>query len=1222
MAWTEQQQNAIAARNSSVIVSAAAGSGKTAVLTERLAQLISQPEANVRADRIIAVTFTNDAASELKKRLNLKLKELINKNPNNGYLLKQQTLLQSAKIATINSFCFDLLRDNINEQGITSGFSVLDESENKILQIQAMDELINQYCKDEYDKISFLYDKFCLKDDENLAEVISSVDKFLSSVAFRNKWIDQAVKNYKTNPYESVYSSILFQTAISKLNVALKTATDCLKMLDDIFSEYSYEKNNVAEKSLFQTQDDIKRIETALNIFKNSKIPSDAEITYCSSFERLITVRKSEPVDAELRECYKIKRKSYIEVVKEIIHLFDNFENDFYENKEVLNILAELLKDYQNIIWRKKCEKNAISFDDGERLVLELFASNDKSDNIIQSDVAIKISELYDIIMIDEYQDSNNKQDLIFKLISRNYHIDEKGIPAYGDNVFLVGDVKQSIYKFRLANPKNFINTLKNSVPYSIESNSSNFSISLNKNFRSSMEVINFVNYMFEQIMSESCGDIDYNNNEKLYFGAEEYNEHCVHEKCTNIALINTDIDDEQNENITEKSNLEAVYTANKIADMINNGAMVQLKDGELRKCEPQDFCILIRKNKYTKLYVSELNKRGIYAKGEEETGYLASREIAVLLDVLRVIDNPLLDIPLAAIMMSPMFMFELEELAFLKTLNKNEHLFTIITDLVNNKYAECTDIFFIERCRELLSSLNEFRLYAVTMTIGELIRKIYDTTDFISVMQLYTDGEKKRANLRALIQYAKNYENSVSFEGSGGLSGFVRYIDRIIENGTDFKQGKISSSSGNYVSVKTIHKSKGLEYPFVFLAETTARFQFDSPIVACSDDGRIGFILHDNKLVRRYRTLPYKQIIEENTRDIISEEMRLLYVALTRAKQQLFINLKCGEKYLKNVSKLIDEYYLNNENISQLAVNAKSFSDWIWMILLEHKKFHELADEIGIHSKSFEFPPYKFKDEMFSFEYINNDDNNLQSDISDILDDNEADVNKAICDELKNIINFKYDKTLSETPAKMSVTQITKKFKGESDNFDFKLKRPRFIQQDTKLTGAEKGTAIHTFFQYCNFDSAEKNAQNEIERMIDKGYLSVAQAESISLENTRAFFDNNLYSRIKGADKIWREKKFMVAIAELNIENSLMNIFKKSNGMIKGIVDLIFEENEELIIVDYKSDRGISPERLSERYKVQLSLYKSAVELTMNKKVSECYLYSFELKTAIEINL
>ena len=1214
MSWTEQQQNAIDARDTSLIVPAAAGSGKTAVLTERLIQLIADKDSGVRADRIVVVTFTNDAASELKKRLDSKLRTLISVNPNNNHLLKQQVLLQSAKISTINSFCFDLIRDNVEESGITSGFSVLDDTDNKVIKAGALEELINYYSEHEYDKISFMFDRFCIKDEKRLTEVISRVDSFLSSVAQRDKWLNKAVWLYSCEFRNSVYFRKLIESLSAQLEKALKAADDNIGLISRIFPDMSLQ---AAEKSFAQAEEDYDIISDLLSVFKSGRLPDNEENERAESFSELVRVGKTEH-DKALRDIYKKKRDYIKKTASKVICSIKAVESDYAECSEVTTVLTEMLRKYQEILWEKKCEKNALSFDDGERLALDLLISEDGNGNIRQSETALRIADYYDIIMIDEYQDSNNKQDLIFKLISKNYKLDSEGMPMYGDNVFLVGDVKQSIYRFRLANPRNFINTLKLSERYAPENDSKNQYITLNKNFRSSVQVINFVNFVFSQIMSENCGDIAYTEEEMLYFGALHYSRtdacHCT----THIAFIGDDpVESDEEQEISVEADNEVIYTASRIAEMLKNGSTVTDKNGNSRPCRPSDFCILVRNNVHINMYADELRRRGIPAKGNEETGYLRSREIAVLIDLLRIISNPLQDISMAAVMTSPMYMFSVADLAVIKSFDTRKALFPIIRGLAEGEYPECTDMFLRERCMDFLESIDGFRLDSVTMTIGELIGEIYDSTDFISVMQLHDDGEKKRANLRALIQYAENYENIASYDGTGGLNGFLRHIDRVIENG-DYTQGKVSSSAGDYVSVLTLHRSKGLEFPFVFIAETSVKFKFDSKPVMCSSDGRIGYVLYDHLLYRKYKTFQQSMLAVEEENDTRSEEMRLLYVGLTRAQQKLFINLKCGERSLKRVGTLLESSILHNGEITEAVGEAKSFSDWLWLSIMRHPMFRDICEKLCIDINILNTLD-KGEQELFEYEIVNEI---IRDNTENVSLEDEAVADQEMIDRMKEIIYFSYDKTLSVTPAKLSVTQIAKKLENQEEKFDFKLKRPRFKSIGSKLSGAERGTAIHTFFQYCDFEKASDDIVSEIKKVEENGYISATEAKSINAENASAFFESALYKRICSSLKYVREKKFMVALSELRLSNEIIDKFKNSNGMIKGIIDLMFEEPDGIVIVDYKSDRGASLSKLKERYTMQLQLYKAAVELTTGKRVKEAILYSFELKKTVAIDI
>ena len=515
------------------------------------------------------------------------------------------------------------------------------------------------------------------------------------------------------------------------------------------------------------------------------------------------------------------------------------------------------------------------------------------------------------------------------------------------------------------------------------------------------------------------------------------------------------------------------------------------------------------------------------------------------------------------------------------------------------------------------LDSIDEFRLDSVTMTIGELIGKIYDSTDFISVMQLHDEGEKKRANLRALIIYAENYEKLAAYDGSGGLNGFLRHIDMVLKNG-DYSQGKIAVPSGDYVSVQTVHRSKGLEYPFVFIAETSVRFKFDSKPVMCSFDGRIGYILYDPELYRKYKTFQQTMLAEEEENDTRSEEMRLLYVGLTRAQQKLFINLKCGEKALKRVESLLESYMMHDGDISETVCEAKSFSDWLWTSMICDSGFSEVCGKLDINTDNISLSE-KTENEFWEYEIVDDISCGIELPEEKI---EESKPDESIVSRLKDIISYNYDRTLSELPAKLSVTQITKKLKDDEESFDFRLKRPRFKAVDKKLTGAERGTAIHTFFQYCDFNSAASDVVSEIENVKKNGYLTTAEAESINTENAEAFFKSGLYKRICDSVSYVREKKFMVAVRELDLENDMVEKMKNSDGMIKGIIDLMFEEDDGIVILDYKSDRGVSLEKLKERYSMQLKLYKSAVELTTGRKVKEAILYSFELQDHIRIDL
>lgn len=1213
MAWTNQQQMAIDARNCSVIVSAAAGSGKTAVLVERIVKLLTNEENLVRADRMVIATFTNDAAAELRQRLNMRLMQEIENNPDNSFLLKQYTLLQNAKISTINAFCFDILRDNIGEQGITPEFSVLDDTIDTLLKNEAIDETINKWCSEKAEETEFIFDRFCTQNDRNLVNLITEADKFLSSLPMQKLWLERTMKELDKPVEETVYYKILESENEQRMKKAIELAEENVSLIDLIFNDDTPKGLETAAKSLEQSEDDLRRAEKAYELLKaNDTAEINEYFGYCTSGERLVAVGKKIDFDEALREKYKNNRSEIKSLTKECLTQICAVYDDIKEVREIFAILKEMLEDYYEILWEKKCERNAINFNDGERLALEFLAELDENENIVQSAAAKSLSEYYDIIMIDEYQDSNDKQDMIFKLLSKNYQTDENNNAVYGNNAFLVGDVKQSIYRFRLANPKNFISTLNNSVPFSFETHSDNTYIKLNKNFRSSAQVIDFVNFVFGNIMSEKCGEVCYDESEKLYFGASQYESEKENDELkTEIMFVADESDSDTFDD--EIENREAFCVAKKIASMLEKKTDVIIGENRCRPCEPRDFCILVRKNSYTKAYINELKRLGVNAKGEEEKGYLASREVMILLDVLRIIDNPMQDIAISAVMMSPMFMFTAQEMLIIRSLDREKRIYLLLEEIADGIENEHITESLYNKCVAFYGFIKAFRLLSVTLSTEELIKKIYDTTDFVTVMQLYTDGEKKQANLRYLINYAHNYESSSS--DTGGVSGFMRYIDRIIESGSDFQQGKISSTSDNYVSIKTMHKSKGLEFPFVFIAETTGEFKFDYPLLLTGTDNRIGFKVYNSETIRRYQTIPYTQLLQRSCMDVRSEEMRLFYVALTRAKQKLFISLKVSEKRLKKVNLLSERLSLCDGDIKKAGMKAMSMSEWLWLCVIKHKNINDIAKKIG-YERNYDFDE-KLTDDVFSYDFYSIDEIPQEATETTLPEPDEN-----IVSELSQIWRQYYDTELSKTPAKLSVTQIAKKVENIEEFFASTLERPAFLKSEKALRGNERGTAIHTFLQYCDFDNAISDTEAEIWRLVDNSYLSECEAEAIPPEKIKAFFNSGLYQRMKKSDKVTREMKFMVALKELNFTEEVNKKFRNADGMIKGIMDLVFEENGELILVDYKSDRSRNEQLLIEKYELQLKLYKQALEIITSKKVREVYLYSVEMEKEILLNI
>ena len=1205
--WTKEQHQAIFARDTSLIVSAAAGSGKTSVLVERLIRQLSSSENKIPADRIIVVTFTNDAASEMKLRLNAALSKLLEQEPENEWLYEQQSLIQSANISTIHSFCFNLIRENIQSLDISSGFRIIDESEDKIILKKALDTVIEQYCSDNSEMMKRLTDFFCTKGTFQLENTILKIYNFVIAIPFYQEWLEKQLALYTENSDISQWKNIYMEFLKNNLENFIQEAEEAKALCMEIEADSAFDLINL-EGMAFERIDKIISDESYEWDKKMNEFPS-------VSFDRIKFPKlEKDSFEAETAESVKKIRSTYKSKFNKLVTEALFSEQEIKEDKEfvriILSDIIEVINSLDETVRFMKNEINGISFSDAERLTIALLAQKDEDGSIVKTELAKKLSEYYKIIMIDEFQDANNSQDLIFKMLSNNGTAEK-----YGDNAFLVGDIKQSIYRFRLANPMIFLNTLLSSNEYTEDFKGENAYIKLNKNFRSSSDVVNFVNFIFGRIMSAKTGEIDYTDDEKLIQGAifPEY------DRATEILLVNTsdsnadeetENDDENEENEKEIINKEAFAVASKIKSMLNDKITVSDK-GIVRSCVPADFCILLRNRASGTLFSEALKSFGILAHTDEVEGYLKSREITVLLNFLKVIDNPLLDIPLTSVLMSPIFMMSAEEMSEIRLFSKGESVYkTLCISIGKIEDSDLNSIIdtesgYYRKALYFYETLNRLRYLASGYSLEKLIRTIYDSTDFLSVVQIYRDGEQKRANLQLLLEYAKNYEENQN----GGLSGFLRYIASVSANGGDLKRAGTVSLNDDVVTVKTIHKSKGLEFPFVFLCRTSSSFNSidqRNQVQMSFSDG-IGFKIQDKKQLKSYMTLPFIAVREQNRMNNMSEEMRLLYVALTRAKEKLFVTFDINEKSIKKMKSFARDISTNGGITPRLVSKANSMQDWLITALLTHKDADALRNlsEAGIFSDTDSFP-IKFieTDELISSGLLKE---NMKTEV--------LKPDKTLADEVFNNIAFDYDMKNSSILSKLTVSEISKKVN------DILLKRPEFITETNSLSGAEKGTALHTFMQFSNYSKAEEDIQSEINRLVSIGALTKKQGDCVSVDKLKAFFGSKLYQRIKKSANVMRERKFLIRISDLDCEDEFLEAYKNTDGMLQGIADCIFEEDDGYVLVDYKSDYVKNEEGLIEKYSKQLEMYKYALDKINDRKIKQIILYSFHLNKEI-INL
>ena len=1202
--WTKEQLDAIEAKDRAIVVSAAAGSGKTAVLVEKLLRILSDREDPVPADRIAVVTFTNDAAAQMKQRLTSALAAAAELEPENEWLTAQQALIPSAKISTIHSFCFSLIRENAGSLDVDSSFRVLDPAEDDVIAAKAAENVFDDWFDRRPDDMKRLTDFFCpgAKDQRRLAAIIPELRDNILALPFPADYMAQAADRYKEPPEPEDDSLIKLYTdyVVKKLKAAAALEEEAY---EDAVNEYGSDCGGIAKikKNMDIFSAEVSNIMSAADCISDDpsqlftgkfSVKFDKVTFYSSGSAKDADGKKMDiQFDQTVIDSVKDKRNACKAAFEKFggEFTYEDIRSDYIIHAEISEKLFGLMNDVFAEERRLKNEKNALGFSDAQQIACSLLCSRLPDGTVEKSPLAKELSDYFSIVMIDEFQDSTAVQELIFRMISKDGTAE---IP--GRNFFAVGDVKQSIYRFRCADPRIFMKNIADSVPYSEEGSEPAY-ILLNRNFRSSHHVVEFVNAVFRVIMSKQNGGIDYGDDESLIEGASCEDDFGPTEI---IELPDIDSSDEdENGDSLSIDLIEARCVAAKIAHLIKNGKLHD-KNGE-RPVRPSDICILTRNTSTAPMFISCLEELGISASGAAEESYLEAREISVLINLLRCIDNPTLDIPMAAVLMSPMFMFSAEDMANIRSLRSS----SVFADITAVSSGKGTSAALKKQCDEFLTVFGTLREYAAAHSVEELIGFIYDKTDFMSVISIYKDSLKKKANLRLLPVYAADYDKN----GTGGLSGFVRRINNMLDSSKDFAAASAAVSSEEAVSVKTIHKSKGLEYPFIFLCRSWTKFNLtdkNQRMVFVSDYGT-AFKISDPSRLTAYESFPRRAlslIMEKNQRD---EEMMLLYVALTRAKNKLFITRRTDEKSAKHREEIMG--LLESGKIRQEeAVSAGiSMADW-------------LDAAIGL---------FKKHDDVYSLgscDMVMTGAELSEAEAAEESETKQAEYSPERAELFRSLMSHEYDLTLANTASKITVSEIAEKH----------LIPPKAIFTKDKsrpqgISAAAAGTAVHAFMQYADLKKlyAEKASPDnaiakEAQRLCSLGLLTKIQAECADSSMISGFLNSGLCGRMMNADEIYREKKFLVKISDLNLDDSDLMVYNSTEGMLQGVADCVFREGGKYVLLDYKTDRRVTEDILRERYSRQLSLYARALSMIFGEKISEGCLYSFSLGKAIGIEL
>ena len=1156
------------------------GSGKTAVLVERIINKIINE--NIDIDKLLVVTFTNAAASEMRERILDSIYKKIEETPENENLQRQIILLNKDSICTIDSFCLDIIKNNFYKIDISPNFRIGDSAEIELLKQEVLEELFEEkYEKEDSEFIELIQTYTTYKDDMPLKELILKIYQYIQSDPFPKKWLKNKIEMFNLqNDLEKDFAKTIWgKILLEELNEEI---IDSIVSLEEIKKDLS--KYNELDKFYKTIQNDIEQLKVLqanLDSWDKAYNVSKEAIFVKWPVDRKVTLEEKEK-SKNTRDY--IKKKINTKINKILLFTSNEANQDIYNMYNILAKLENLILEFDKRFVEAKKERNIVDFSDIEHLALNILVE-EKDGKIIKTDVAKMYQEKFEEIAIDEYQDSNLIQEYILTSISN------------GSNIFSVGDVKQSIYKFRQARPELFLDKYNNYKLKKDKNENEDLKIQLFKNFRSRKNILDFTNIIFENIMSSNLGDINYSKEEYLNLGANY--ETSKEDLKTEINIIDIFEDEKENkeeineenannienEERLENTELEAKFVAKRIKELINNKFQVyDLKKQKFRDINYKDIVILLRSTKnIASVYEKELNDLEIPVYSDTSSEYLDSIEIQTIISLLKIIDNPLQDIPLVTVMRSCIGNFTDDDLVQIRLTDKHDDFYTTLLKAKINVGEELK-----EKIEKFLQNLSMWRKEQEYLSLDELIWKIYSDTSYYNYVGLMPNGSIRQANLKMLFERAKQYETA-SFKG---LFNFIKFIEKLHISNNDLTSAKTIGENENVVRIMSIHKSKGLEFPVVFLCNTNKKFNLmdlNNDILLDQDIGiGVKYIDYERKI--EYDTLSKAAIRNKLLKSTLSEEMRILYVALTRAKEKIII------------TGIAKDYEKETDKMKELVNQYKMFHGKINYILL--KKYTKL----NIYNK---------KDILYNKKSI-------KEDIDVVKKIEERQINTKLFEEIKRKLEYNYsNKIATVIPTKTSITEIAHKDDTENTLADITLNKPNFLDADkkTKITSAQKGTLVHLCMQKLELN--KKYTLDDIEDLIlnlkENHIINEKEAEAINPIKIYKFTQSKVFSEMKTAKKVERERPFYISISakELYNENTEENI------LVQGIIDLYYiNKEDELILLDYKTDyvENGKEEELIKKHKQQLKLYKKALETSLSRKVDKIYLYSVYLDKIIEI--
>jgi ATP-dependent helicase/nuclease subunit A len=1175
MKWTEDQLAAITARGGTLLVSAAAGSGKTAVLSERVARLLADEENPLPAGQLLIATFSNAAAAEMRERIEKKLEERVAANPGSRFLREQQQALQSAQIGTIHAFCLQLIRAHYPLLDLPADLRVGDERELQLLRREVLTNLVAGRYEEGDPLFLRTVELFsAARNDNLLLKTVLRLYDFTRSHPFPEAWLEEKLALYQADTpiSETIWGKEILSYAQGALRFARGEMLGAAAVMQDD------EKLSAAWLPAYQS--DLDQLDRTLALAEAGDWDGTLRALRAFTFLKKRPLRGYE--GEELKKALDQTRKSCKELVERLRDrtfsaTIEQAADDVRDLKPKIALLFSLVREFSEQYSQAKQERRLVDFSDLEQYALRLLCRRGEEGSVEPAGLALSLRKEYAMILVDEYQDTNEAQEMIFWSLSD------------GCNLFMVGDVKQSIYGFRQASPRIFME--KKDRYHAFDGEHYPARLILGANFRSHPAVCEAVNDFFAACMSRRVGQVDYGEEERLVgLGSFAQNP----EAGLSLELIDTSEADEA------AALCEARYVADRIAGLLSSGDMVN-EDGELRRVRPGDIGILLRTMKgKAELFLKALAERGIPAVSGAQSSFLQTLEISTVLSILRAVNNPLLDIPLVAAMMSPVYAYSAGEVARIRLFRRGEPFYMAL--LEGERQGDAASVRFLEELRAL-------RTAASDMSVERLIRFLYERTMLPSLALALEGAEERRANLNLLVSYAKGYEKS----GCRSLPQFLRLIDDIEENGEDLPPAVVAARE-NAVQIMSVHRSKGLEFPIVFLCEIQKRFNREDLRKNVLLHASLGFacVRRDEETMSQFATAPYEAVRLALERESSSEEMRILYVALTRAKERLIVTGAC-DALQRKLQALAVRPQQDGRFPEHAVARSQSWLEWLIMTALCLPGGAPLREYAGLPQPG----GIPCRGEL-RCRVVCSGKREEETAVPAVARPT-AEVSAPLLARLERRLASRYPyEAATVIPTKMAVTAMVRSSE-EARSYRFQ-KKPQFITRQ-KMTAADRGDAFHKFMLFADLRHAAVDPQGETERLIRLRFLSEDEGEAISSKALRAFFRSPLWSRIARAEKIEREFRFMALLGADRLAGCLPQIGEE-RVTVQGICDLLFFEGEQAVLVDYKTDRVDSGSVLLARYSSQLLLYREILQHSLHIPVKECSLYSTALSQEIPVLL